>query len=306
MYYYWAYGLTIKSEMEFPELLALPENEFNDIELVCGIAPEHNQENLHDVKKNIYISSDAYKLILPDVATYWAENGNSIIIQPVLLADRSKVRLFCLSNVFAAILNQRGIIPIHAAALKVNNRLVLICGHSGAGKSTLVGDLKSRGFSVFSDDVCVPETNLSNQILMYSSYPMMKFWDETIKRLPNLGEPDVQLRPDVNKFGFYFHEQFDNSPKQPVMVFFLEKLEDLQQVEVQEVKGFKLFQYLESNAYRGEYLGAFDLREKHFDFFSNLANQLRGFVIKRPKGEDSIDYITDVVFEKINQQFSYE
>ncbi len=31
MYYYWAYGLTIKSEMEFPELLALPENEFNDI-----------------------------------------------------------------------------------------------------------------------------------------------------------------------------------------------------------------------------------------------------------------------------------
>jgi hypothetical protein len=306
MYYYWAYGLTIKSEMEFPELLALPENEFNDIELVCGIAPEHNQENLHDVKKNIYISSDAYKLILPDVATYWAENGNSIIIQPVLLADRSKVRLFCLSNVFAAILNQRGIIPIHAAALKVNNRLVLICGHSGAGKSTLVGDLKSRGFSVFSDDVCVPETNLSNQILMYSSYPMMKFWDETIKRLPNLGEPDVQLRPDVNKFGFYFHEQFDNSPKQPVLVFFLEKLEDLQQVEVQEVKGFKLFQYLESNAYRGEYLGAFDLREKHFDFFSNLANQLRGFVIKRPKGEDSIDYITDVVFEKINQQFSYE
>jgi len=261
---------------------------------------------LHDVKKNIYISSDAYKLILPDVATYWAENGNSIIIQPVLLADRSKVRLFCLSNVFAAILNQRGIIPIHAAALKVNNRLVLICGHSGAGKSTLVGDLKSRGFSVFSDDVCVPETNLSNQILMYSSYPMMKFWDETIKRLPNLGEPDVQLRPDVNKFGFYFHEQFDNSPKQPVLVFFLEKLEDLQQVEVQEVKGFKLFQYLESNAYRGEYLGAFDLREKHFDFFSNLANQLRGFVIKRPKGEDSIDYITDVVFEKINQQFSYE
>lgn len=304
MYYYWAYGLRVKSEMEFPELLSLSENKFHDIELIYGIAPEHKQENLHDVKKNIYISSDAYKLILPDVATYWAEKGNSIIIQPVLLADMSKVRLFCLSNVFAAILNQRGIIPLHAAALKVNDRLVLICGHSGAGKSTLVGALKSRGFSVFSDDVCVPETNLSNQILMYSSYPMMKFWDETIKRLPCLGEPDVQLRPDVNKFGFYFHDQFDSSPKQPVLVFFLEKAEELHQVEVQELKGYKLFQYLESNAYRSEYLGAIDLRQEHFDLFSNLANQLSGFIIKRPSGEDSIDYITKIVVEKINHQFS--
>jgi hypothetical protein len=306
MYYYWAYGLTIKSEMEFPELLPLPENTIHDIELVCDIAPEHNQENLHDVKKTIYISSDAYKLILPDVATYWAENGNSIIIQPALLADMSKVRLFCLSNVFAAILNQRGIIPIHAAALKVNDKLVLICGHSGAGKSTLVGALMSRGFSIFSDDVCVPATNLNNQILMYSSYPMMKFWEDTIKQLPNLGEPDVQLRPNVNKFGFYFHEQFDNSPKWPVMVFFLEISEELHHVVLQEVKGFQLFQYLESNAYRGEYLGAVDLRKEHFDLFSNLANQLRGFMIKRPIGENSIDYITDLVFEKINQQFLNE
>ena len=306
MYYYWAYGLTIKSEIEFPELLPLPENVIHDIELICGIAPEHNQENLHDAKKTIYISSDAYKLILPDIASYWAENGNSIIVQPALLADMSKVRLFCLSNVFAAILNQRGIIPMHAAALKVNDRLILICGHSGAGKSTLVGTLQSRGFSVFSDDVCVPVTNLNNQVLMYSSFPMMKFWEETIKRLPSLGEPNVQLRPELNKFGFYFHDQFDNTPKQPVIVFFLEKSEYLNQVEVQEVKGFKLFQYLESNTYRGDYLEAIDLRKEQFEIFSNLANQLRGFVIKRPTGNDSIDYITDLVFEKINQQFLNE
>ena len=304
MYYYWAYGLRVKSELEFPELLSLSENGLHDIGLVYGIAPEHKQENLDDVKKSIYISTDAYKLILPDIATYWAEKGNSSIIQPALLADMNKVRLFCLSNVFAAILNQRGFIPIHAAAMKVNDRLVLICGNSGAGKSTLVGALRSIGFSVFSDDVCIPETNLSNQVLMYSSYPMMKFWDETINRLPSLGEPDIQLRSDVKKYGFYVHNQFDTSPKLPVMVFFLEKSNGLHQVEVEEVKGFKLFQYLESNAYRSEYLGAVDLKQAHFNLFSGLANQLKGFVIRRPDREDSIDYITTLVAEKINQHFS--
>ncbi len=96
MFYYWAFGLRIKSELEFPELLSLSENEFHDIELVCGIAPEHKLENLDDAKKSIYISSDAYKLILPEVATYWAEKGNRIIIQTALLADMNKVRLFCL------------------------------------------------------------------------------------------------------------------------------------------------------------------------------------------------------------------
>lgn len=304
MYNYWAYGLTIRSEMEFPELLPLSANELPDIEIVFGVIPVHSHENLGNEKKSIYISNEEYKLTIADVATYWAEKGIKIIIQTHELSDMNKVRLFCLSNVFAAILNQRGKIPIHAAALKINDRLVLVCGHSGAGKSTLVGALKSRGFSIFSDDVCVPETNLSNQILMYSSYPMMKFWDETIKRLKSFGEQAVQLHLDVKKFGVYFHDQFDNTPKQPVMVFFLEKSENLHQVEVKEVKGFKLFQYLESNAYRGEYLQAIDLKQLHFDLFSGLANQLKGFVITRPAGEDSIDYIMALVLEKINQYFS--
>jgi hypothetical protein len=302
MFYYWAYGLTIKSEMEFPELLSLPENEFHDIELVYGIVPKHKHEKLDDIKKNIYISSDAYKLSLPDVATYWAENGSSIIIQPSEHADMGKVRLFCLSNVFAAILNQNGIIPMHAAAMNVKDSLVLICGHSGAGKSTLLAALAVQGFTIFSDDVCVPVANSNDEVLMYASYPIMKFWIDTIERFPYLGEPDLQLRSDVNKYGFYFHDRFNTTPICPKLIFFLEKSKQIDEVDIQEVKGYELFQKLESNAYRGEYLGAVDLKKEHFDLFSKFAKQVKGFVIKRPLDVDSIDQITRLVKDAIEQE----
>jgi hypothetical protein len=302
MYNYWAYGLTIRSDVEFPELLPLFANEIHDIEIVVGVIPKHSHENLGDEKKSIYISNEEYKLTIDGVATYWAEKGIKIIIQPQELSDINKVRLFCLSNVFAALLNQRRIIPMHAAALLVNNLLVLICGQSGAGKSTLLAALAAHGFTVFSDDVCVPVAVSNDEVLMYASYPMMKFWTNTIERFPYLGEPDLQLRPDVNKYGFYFHEKFDKIPKQPVAVFFLEKSETSFQVEMMEVKGYQMFQHLESNAYRGEYLSATDLRQEHFSLFSKLANQLSGFVVKRPADIDSIDCITNLVVETIKKK----
>lgn len=303
MYNYWAYGLRIRSEMEFPELMLLSTNELHDIEIVFGVIPMHSHENLGDEKRGIYISNEEYKLTIAGVATYWAEKGNKILIQPQEITDMSKVRLFCLSNVFAALLNQRGIIPMHAAALLVNNQLVMICGKSGAGKSTLLAGLASHGFIIFSDDVCVPVAVSNDDVLMYSSYPMMKFWTNTIERFPYLGDPDLQLRPDVNKYGFYFHEKFDKTPKKPVAVFFLEKSETSHQVEMMEVKGYQMFQNLESNVYRGEYLSASDLRQEHFSLFSKLANQLSGFVVKRPAHIDSIDFITNLIVETINKKF---
>jgi hypothetical protein len=302
MFYYWAYGLNIRSEMYFPELLPIDKNESIDINLQFGKVPVHQDEKAEVTNHNIFINNKCFKLVIPDVANYWAEGGNSIVIETNQHVDESLVRIFCLSNVFAAILNQRKIFPLHAGAIKIKDHLVLICGHSGAGKSTLLASLLSKGYKIFSDDVCVPFLALSGNVYMHSSYPMMKFWKDTLLQFPYFGEPNIQLKPDHDKYGIFFHDEFDRKLILPSIVFFLEKSHEGEDVHFRKIKGIELFQKLISHVYRGEYLGRLDLRHSHFELFTSLANQLEGYVIERPININTLNELSSKVEEVIQSK----
>ena len=74
-------------------------------------------------------------------------------------------------------------------------------------------------------------------------------------------------------------------------------------MHLREIKGVELFQKLNSNVYRGEFLGKLDLRMSHFDLFSKLANQLQGYVIERPDSINTINELSDKVEEIIRNKF---
>jgi hypothetical protein len=302
-FYYWTYGLKVKSEIYFPELFPIePSNNF-DVFIVLGQVPMHSNENADNVNRKLFIDDARFKLIVPGIAKYWASKGAEIIIQKFEDSNEDEIRLFCLSNVFAAILHQRNIIPLHAASIKYNNQLLLFCGESGAGKSTLLASLISKGFEVFSDDVSVPFLSEDNSVFMHSSYPMMKFWKDSFSGFLNGIKPDIQLRPDVDKYGFYFHDKFDCHALKPVLVFFIDKVEDKRDLTIGEIKGIELFQKLTTNVYRGDFLGGYDLRTHHFSLLTNLANQIKGYVIKRPAAINTVNLISDKVEKIIQSNF---
>jgi energy-coupling factor transporter ATP-binding protein EcfA2 len=289
--------------MYFPELMPIEDIDSADVSIHFGQVPTHDKEIVDKASRNIFIDHNNFKLVVPDIATYWAERGSAIIVEKVEDVDEGVVRLFCLSNVFAAILFQRKIFPLHAAAIKIEDHLVLICGHSGAGKSTLLASLLSKGHKIFSDDVCVPFIASSGKVYIHSSYPMKKFWKDTLSQFSHLGEPNIQLRPDYDKYGIFFHNDFEKRPLMPSVVFFLEKSSKRTDLDFRDIKGVELFQKLESNAYRGEYLGVLDLKQSHFELFTSLANQLNGYVIERPEDCNTIVEVTNYVEEIIRNTF---
>lgn len=300
-YYYWAYGLTVKSEIAFPELYPVSTLQDVDLEIELAKMPDTLIAEISSRDRARFYTANEYSLVIPDVATYYAGFGKKIIIEKDHVGDWDSVRLFCLSNAFAAILYQRKSIPIHCSAFMHHEQLILIFGDSGAGKSTTLGAMLQRGYKVFSDDVCVPHVeDDSGEVSLYSSYPMMKYWRSTIDQLGiDSNKLSRQIRPDMDKYGLYFHEEFIIESRRPVLSFLLHVSQETDDVSIKPITGMELFKKLENNAYRGEQLGYADLKKEHFTLFTRLANQCSTFLIERPNQVDSIAKIVDAIEEKI-------
>jgi hypothetical protein len=300
-YTYWAFGLKVGSELPFPELLPLQNDDLCDLTVAWGAIPVI-EKTLNGFHSETYdITPTSYRIAIKDVASYYVREGKNIIIEACKNADQDSIRLFCLSNAFAAALHHRKTIPIHCAALIDKGELVLILGNSGAGKSTTMASLVQRGLKPFSDDVCVPlHDPETGKISLFSSYPMMKFWKETLELVGVENAVDRKIRPDMEKYGIYFHQSFLTDALSPKLIILLEKTDQVSSPTLAPISGIELFTKLESNAYRGEYLGFSDLKKEHFMLFTQLANQSDYHILKRPLTGNFVDEVAQKIINLLN------
>lgn len=190
MYYYQGFGIYITSEIELPELFPIPLDQLDAIKkntpkfvsIKLGSTPEKLKGD--DVTEFIYSwgRPNEYLIEIIDIARYHITNGHTIIIEPLGQPNWKDIRLFLLNSPIAALLYQRNALILKAAAIQTTDGIVLICGHSGLGKSTILGLLKQRGYTLFSDTMCViyPEQIQENSITTFSDYPTIKLWRDSI------------------------------------------------------------------------------------------------------------------------------
>lgn len=250
MYHYWGFGLHILSEIEFPELLPF-EFDRPDVTVRLGKTPQElkGDDVVHQVR--VSIRPDEYLLKTFGIANYYACNGNEIIIEPLDGVDEKSVRLFLLSNAFAAILHQRSIIPLHASAIIVNNGVVLICGNSRAGKSTLLRALNLDGFEIFSDDVCVLKTGKSNDVIAYSSYPMLKLWEDSYDKIGlDVPNDSLRIRSELPKYANFYHDKFQTEPYAIHGIFILETVDSFDEISLSKLNKMQAFVEIQRNCYR--------------------------------------------------------
>lgn len=297
MFKYWGFGLHIASEIAFPELLPALSGE-TDITIAYGKTPQRLEGA--EVKKRPFssIGKDEYLLNIKNVCKYYVSHGTSIIVEPTEGIDENSIRLFLLGTVMAAAIYQRGSIPLHASAIVKDGQLIIFAGHSGAGKSTLIAHLASRGYEIFTDDICVMHHVMPGQKGVYctASYPMIKLWADTITELDN-GQftRDFKIRPELPKYGQFFYDKFNTSSLPIGKIFILAPNGAADHIKVKKLEAIQAFKQLEMQAYKHQLITSTKLRGVHFTLLSELINSVDVYEVARPTGGTTVEQLGSII-----------
>jgi len=304
-YNYSGFGLKIASQVEFIELMS---SSFDDADIFIryGNLPDECFPEFEKTKIYTSFKEKEFLLYIPGIAKYRATEGKEITIAPCENAEKESVRLFLLSITMAALLTQRKKILLHASAILLNEKLILFIGDSGAGKSSIAAELSKRGYTLFSDDVCVLDDvqSGSSKVLAYASYPMMKLWEETVLELNDQKfDRSYKIIPQLTKYGQFFHDQFTVTPYLIEKIFILNPVDNTHDTySAKKVKGIEAFEYLSKNTYRRQFLLESTLQAIHLKQLSFLVQATEITLLTRRKKDSEIQTFTNFVELLINNQ----
>jgi predicted ATPase len=290
MYNYRGFGLHIASEIEFPELLPVISAPA-DVTISIGEIPA---TVINKASQGYIINEDELFFSVKDTASYYAAHGREIIISPdAENYDMRNIRIFLLATAMSAILLQRNLLPLHASAIIENGELILISGRSGAGKSTATAGLSKMGYTIFSDDITVLQTE-DNRITGTASYPMIRLWEDTLQAL-DVNDRSFRVKKGLDKYGIFFHDDF-NHDQYPVKKILLLDIGD--ELSSKKLSGTAAFEALSNQVYRQQLLQGPLLRSLGFEIISQLLQQVEVYHIYRPmhcKPESLLSLISTLI-----------
>jgi len=184
VYKYCAYDLTLRSGIPLPELEVLAEG-IPEVDIELGQIdwrPFTTSPNgsCFDVK-----GPDTF-LFWDTLGTFQVTEGKKIRIDRFPSASDALLRLPLLGAVLATLLDQRGLLVLHASAVEFDGRSIVFIGNKGDGKSTTAAALYARGHRFIADDIVAIRTELDGSHTVLPGSPQFKLTSEAV--LPTLRE----------------------------------------------------------------------------------------------------------------------
>ncbi|PSB55399.1 hypothetical protein [Chamaesiphon polymorphus] len=186
---------------------------------------------------------------------------------------------YLLGPILGFILRLRGTVCLHASAIAIADRVVVLVGAAGAGKSTTAAAFAQRGYPILSDDV-VPLIDCGETFLVQSAYPRIRLWDNSVTALYGDVNALPRLVPthptwdkryvDLNAPGY----EFQSEPLPLAAIYYLnERGSDpaLPQIEPMTIPDRLIT--LVTNTYTN-YLLDKSLRSQEFKILSHLVSQI--------------------------------
>lgn len=242
------------------------------------------------------INDNQMLLAVPNGARYLIEDGDRIIYERNGKSDR-EVALFLLGSAWGALCYQRSLLPLHASAVIIDDRVHAFTGPSGSGKSTLAAGLAQRGFGFFTDDVLIIDpAELGQQTPCYAGQKDLKLWEDALALTSSESVGPVR---DVEGF-----TKFYASPKSTneAVVGTLSTLSILRNdgvrrgqdpISTKPILGSEALMTLRGSIYRPRYAKAFWGLPKYYAVLSKLINAVDIHAFDRPLERTQFDTTTN-------------
>ena len=217
---YTAYGLRVRSAIPLP-FVPLPDapggerssNDEPDVTIRIGRTPRRIGGARGALPRRAggrwEAAPGAFLRHMGGVARYFVTGGCDILVEP-LGGDRG-VAAVLTGSIFAALLQQRGVIPFHASAVATEAGAVLFAGNSGAGKSSLLAALLSRGYPMLADDATAVAPDGSGRPEALPAFPRLRLCADALDMLGRRARARDQVYEGVEKYSFPV-ERFHGKP----------------------------------------------------------------------------------------------
>jgi hypothetical protein len=295
---YQAYGLTLASDFELPELKATPGiDESPDVSIILDKAPVGGLPGGTQISPFIWVGENDFLLEVPNIGRFRVMGENQIIVDPAPGTDEASIRVFLLGSALGALLFQRNLLVLHGNAVEIGNRCLVCVGSSGIGKSTLTAAFMQRGYRVLADDV-VPVDEAGFAI---PGFPRIKLWQDVAEKL-QIGTSNLtRIRPLLEKYSLPLGSKFCDESRPISQICVLSEHEG-DGIVLTPVTGMEKFSLLKANTYRQRFMSGMSLQPTHLRQCGALASKVRIARVQRPRAGFQLDALVDRLLDQMQER----
>lgn len=295
---YRAYGLRVRSDIPLPfDLQPEPPEPAlfePDVTVRCGACPATLPAGPgHVTSSHIWQARPgAFLLHIEGVARYLVTDGRDVLIEP-LGGDADDVTAFFVDTPLTVLLQQRGVVTLHAAAIATKAGAVLFLGGSGIGKSALAAALVERGAALLADDVTGVVLDAGGGPLALPAFPRRRLWAHTLDEMGWRSKVHAPLRCGMQKY-WLREPRFCRTPL-PVCAAFVLGSHNLPNIGLDLASPGTAFRLMSKYTHRKRAMQGLGQRPAHFRVITKMARHVPVTRVIRPAHPFLLEALADRV-----------
>ncbi len=259
----------------------------------------------HHPHPSIALTATEALMDFPMRARLYVSGGDHIVVDPGDGLDHGSEAAWLVQGwgVTLAML-QRGLLTMHAAAVRLDGRTVCIAGGSGAGKSTTAVALANRGHDLLVDDVSVVSFAGSDDQPAAFVHPFAR----NVHLLPDAAAAlgiDFDGLPMLSggrsKAG-YRPAPPPEGPQRIERVIVLESTSAVESPTTRRVGGAEAMMLVRRFTHRMGATPAILGQDEYFARLARLANACPVVMIRRPSGRATLDEVADLIEADLDER----